>query len=52
VWVAYRAAASEVDESQQFWAAAEAAVATETAEQRRERGRIETDIDAWMDAPS
>jgi hypothetical protein len=36
-------------ESQQFWAAAEAAGAAETTEQRAERLRIEADADAWMD---
>ena len=36
-------------ESQQFWAAAEAATAAETAEQRAERKRIEADVDGWMD---
>ena len=36
-------------ESQQFWAAAEAAAAAETPDQRAERQRIETDVDTWMD---
>ncbi len=36
-------------ESQHFWAAAEAAAATESPEQRAERRRIEADVDAWMD---
>lgn len=36
-------------ESQQFWAAAEAAAAAESPAQRAERRRIESDVDAWMD---
>ena len=36
-------------ESQQFWAAAEAAAAAESPEQRTERKRIEAEIDTWMD---
>jgi len=36
-------------ESQQFWAAAEAAAAAETPDQRTERQRIEADVDSWMD---
>lgn len=36
-------------ESQQFWAAAEAAAAAETPEQRGERRRDEADADTWMD---
>jgi len=36
-------------ESQQFWAAAEAAGAAESPKQRAERQRIEADIDHWMD---
>ncbi len=43
-------AALDAYESQQFWAAAEAAVANETSEQRAKRRRIEADTDAWMDA--
>jgi hypothetical protein len=42
-------AALEAYESQQFWAAAEAAAAAETSEQRAERKRIEGEVDAWMD---
>lgn len=36
-------------EAQQFWAAAEAAHAEETAEQRSERRRSEAEVDGWMD---
>lgn len=36
-------------ESQRFWAAAEAAAAAESPEQRTERRRIERDVDDWMD---
>jgi len=36
-------------ESQQFWAAAEAAHAAETAEQRADRKRMEAGVDDWMD---
>jgi len=36
-------------ESQQFWAAAEAAAAAESPEQRAERKRIEGQVDHWMD---
>ena len=36
-------------ESQQFWAAAEAAAGAESPDQRAERKRIEADIDTWMD---
>lgn len=36
-------------ESQQFWAAAEAAAAAESPDQRAQRRRIEADADAWMD---
>ena len=42
-------AALDAYESQQFWAAAEAAAVAETSEERSERQRIEDDIDAWMD---
>ena len=42
-------AALEAYESQQFWAAAEAAAAAETPEQRAERRRIEAEVDDWMD---
>ena len=42
-------AALDAYESQQFWAAAEAAAAAETAEQRAHRKRMEADIDGWMD---
>jgi hypothetical protein len=42
-------AALEAYESQQFWAAAEAATAAETPEQRAERKRIEAEVDDWMD---
>jgi len=42
-------AALDAYESQQFWAAAEAAAATETPEQRAERKRIEGEVDTWMD---
>ena len=41
--------ALEAYESQMFWAAAEAAAAAETVEQRAERRRIEADVDSWMD---
>ena len=36
-------------EAQQFWAAAEAAHAAETEEQRSERNRAEAEVDGWMD---
>ena len=39
-------------ESQQFWTAAEAAAAQETAEQRARRRRVEAETDAWMDGLS
>jgi len=42
-------AALDSYESQQFWAEAEAAAAAETPEQRAERKRIETEVDAWTD---
>lgn len=42
--------ALDVYESQLFWAAAEAAAAAETPEQRAERLRAEADVDAWMDS--
>ncbi len=42
-------AALDSYESQQFWAEAEAAAAAETPEQRVERKRIETEVDAWTD---
>jgi hypothetical protein len=42
-------AALDVYESQQFWAAAEAAHAAETAEERAERQRLEAETDRWMD---
>ena len=42
-------AALDAYESQQFWAAAEAAAASETAEQRDKRRRLEASVDAWMD---
>jgi len=38
-------------ESQQFWAAAEAAAARETPQQAAERQRLEADVDDWMDGP-
>jgi len=43
-------AALDVYESQQFWAEAEAAAASETPEQRARRKRTEADVDAWMDS--
>ncbi len=43
-------AALDAYESQQFWAAVEAADAAETVEQRAERKRVEAEVDAWMDA--
>ena len=43
-------AALDAYESQQFWAAVEAADAAETMEQRAERKRVEAEVDAWMDA--
>jgi hypothetical protein len=42
-------AALDAYESQQFWAAAEAAAVAETPAQRGERKRLEADTDAWMD---
>ncbi len=42
-------AALDSYESQQFWAAAEAAAAGETPQQRAERKRSEADVDTWMD---
>ena len=36
-------------ESEQFWAAAEAAAVAETAEQRAQRKRAEATIDGWLD---
>jgi hypothetical protein len=42
-------AALNAYESQQFWAEAEAAAATETPEQLAQRKRIEAEVDAWMD---
>jgi len=42
-------AALDAYEAQQFWAAAEAAHAAETADQRSERKRIEAEVDTWMD---
>lgn len=36
-------------EAQQFWAAAEAAAAAETPDQRTERKRVEANVDAWME---
>ncbi len=42
-------AALDVYEAQQFWAAAEAAHAAETTDQRSQRKRIEAEIDDWMD---
>ena len=36
-------------ESQQFWAAAEAAASRETPRQAADRKRVETDVDQWMD---
>lgn len=41
--------ALDVYESQQFWAAAEAADAAESQAQRTERRRLEADVDTWMD---
>lgn len=43
-------AALDAYESQQFWAAAEAAAAAETPDQRAERKRTEAEVDAWMDS--
>jgi hypothetical protein len=43
-------AALDAYEVQQFWAAAEAADAAESPAQRAERKRVESDVDAWMDA--
>jgi hypothetical protein len=43
-------AALDAYESGQFWAAAEAAAAAETAEQRAERERAEAAVDAWIDS--
>ncbi len=43
-------AALDAYESQQFWAAAEAADVAETKEQRAERQRVEAEVDGWMDA--
>jgi hypothetical protein len=43
-------AALDAYESQQFWAEAEAAAATETTEQRAHRKRTEADVDAWMNS--
>jgi hypothetical protein len=42
-------AALDAYEAQQFWAAAEAADANETPEQRTERKRVEADVDSWLD---
>jgi hypothetical protein len=42
-------AALDAYEAQQFWAAAEAAAAAETAQQRTDRKRLEAEVDAWMD---
>ena len=42
-------AALDAYESQQFWAAAEAAHVAESPEQRSERKRIEAAVDDWMD---
>jgi hypothetical protein len=42
-------AALDAYESQQFWAAAEAADAEESATQRTERRRAEAEADAWLD---
>lgn len=42
-------AALNAYESRQFWAAAEAAAAAETPDQRTERKRIEAEVDGWMD---
>jgi hypothetical protein len=43
-------AALDAYESQRFWAAAEAAEAAETSDQRSERRRGEAEVDCWMDA--
>ncbi len=43
-------AALDAYESQRFWAAAEAAAAAETSDQRADRMRVEAEVDAWMDA--
>jgi hypothetical protein len=43
-------AALDAYESQQFWAAAAAADAAETPEERSVRKRLEADTDAWMDS--
>ena len=42
-------AALDAYETQQFWAAAEAAAAAETSEQCAARKRVEANVDAWMD---
>jgi hypothetical protein len=42
-------AALDAYESQQFWAAAEAAAAAETPDQRARRKRVEGEVEAWMD---
>jgi len=42
-------AALDAYESQQFWAEAEAASVSESAEQRARRRRIEAETDSWMD---
>jgi len=45
-------AALDAYESQQFWTAAEAAVANETPDERALRKRIEAETDAWTDGLS
>lgn len=42
-------AALDAYEVQRFWAAAEAADATETPQQRADRKRMEAEVDTWMD---
>ena len=42
-------AALDAYEAQQFWVAAEAAIANETPQQRAKRKRLEAETDAWMD---
>ena len=42
-------AALDAYESQQFWAAAEAAAVSESAAERAARRHVEQDVDTWMD---
>jgi hypothetical protein len=42
-------AALDAYESQQFWAAAEAAAVSESAAERAARRHVERDVDTWMD---